>query len=63
MKTTQKYGKKADLALSLWVKLARATDTMAMLTAKDIDTYGVTGPQFGILETIGHLCPMKIGEI
>jgi hypothetical protein len=24
MKTTKKYGKKADLALSTWVKLARA---------------------------------------
>jgi MarR family 2-MHQ and catechol resistance regulon transcriptional repressor len=63
MKTTQKYGKKADLALSLWVKLARASDTMAMLTAKDIDRYGVTVPQFGVIETLGHLGPMKIGAM
>ncbi len=63
MKTTQKYGKKADLALSMWVKLARATDTLAMLTAKDIDSYGLTVPQFGIIEALGHLGPMKIGEM
>lgn len=63
MKTTVKYGKKANLALSMWVKLARAADTFAMVTAKDIDRYGLTIPQFGIIETLGHLGPMKIGEM
>ncbi|MFZ4620882.1 MAG: MarR family winged helix-turn-helix transcriptional regulator [Bacteroidota bacterium] len=63
MKTTQKYGKKADLALSMWVKLARAADTCANITAKDIDRYGLTTPQFGIIETLGHLGQMKIGEM
>lgn len=63
MKTTEKYGKKVDVALSMWVKLARASDTLASLTAKDIDTYGLTVPQFGVIETLGHLGPMKIGEM
>lgn len=63
MKTTQKYGKKADLALSMWVKLARASDTLAMLTAKDIDRCGLTASQFGVLESLGHLGPMKIGTM
>jgi MarR family 2-MHQ and catechol resistance regulon transcriptional repressor len=63
MKTTEKYGKNADLALSMWVKLARAADTLAMNTAKDIDEYGLTVSQFGIIETLGHLGPMKIGEM
>lgn len=63
MKTTKKYGKKADLALSMWVKLARASDTLAMLTAKDIDRCGLTPTQFGIIESLGHLGPMKIGEM
>ncbi len=63
MKTTQKYGKKADMALSMWVKLARAADTCANITAKDIDRYGLTTPQFGIIETLGHLGQMKIGEM
>lgn len=63
MKTTEKYGKKADLALSLLVKLVRASDTMAMITGKDIERYGLTPPQFGILETLGHLGPMLVKEI
>ncbi len=63
MKTTEKYGKNADLALTMWVKLARAADTLARITAKDIDGYGLTTPQFGIIETLGHLGPMKIGEM
>jgi MarR family 2-MHQ and catechol resistance regulon transcriptional repressor len=63
MKTTQKYGKNADLALSMWVKLARASDTLAMLTAKDIERCGLTPTQFGIIESLGHLGPMKIGEM
>lgn len=63
MKTTEKYGKKADLALSLLVKLVRATDTMAMLTTKDIERYGLTTPQFSIFETLGHLGPMLVKEI
>ncbi len=63
MKTTVKYGKNADVALTMWVKLARAADTMANITAKDIDRYGLTTPQFGIIETLGHLGPMKIGEM
>ncbi|MEW5798383.1 MAG: MarR family transcriptional regulator [Bacteroidota bacterium] len=63
MKSTEKYGKKADLALSLWVKLSRSFDTMAMLTARDIDRYGLTPPQFSIFETLGHLGPMLVKEI
>lgn len=63
MKSTQIYGKKADLALSLWVKLARATETVGILSGRDIDRYGITKPQFGILESLGHLGPMKICEI
>jgi MarR family 2-MHQ and catechol resistance regulon transcriptional repressor len=63
MKTTQKYGKKADLALSMWVKMVRSTDTIAMLTGRDISQYGLTPAQFSIFESLGHLGPMKICEI
>jgi MarR family 2-MHQ and catechol resistance regulon transcriptional repressor len=63
MKTTEKYGKRADLALSLWVKLARTTDTIGFLTGRDISKYGLTPPQFSIFESLGHLGPMKICEI
>lgn len=63
MKTTKKYGKKADLALGLWVKLARATNTMSTLTIRDIAGYGLTEAQFGVIEALGHLGPMKVGEL
>ncbi|MFA6470190.1 MAG: MarR family transcriptional regulator [Bacteroidota bacterium] len=63
MKTTQKYGKNADLAMSMWVKLARASDTLAILTQKDIVENDLTATQFGVIEMLGHLGPMKIGEM
>ncbi len=63
MKTTKQYGKKTDIALSLWVKLARAYATLNLLTAKDISNYGLTPPQFGVLECLGHLGSLPMGEI
>jgi MarR family 2-MHQ and catechol resistance regulon transcriptional repressor len=63
MKTTLQYGKEADLALSLWVKLARASSVFNRLSARDIERYGLTQPQFSVLEALGHLGPLTIGEI
>ncbi len=63
MRTTKRYGKKADLALTMWVKLARASATFGRLAARDIEQYGLTQPQFGVLEMLGHLGPLTIGDI
>ena len=63
MKTTKKYGKKADLALTTWVKLARAFSVFSKASSKDIETYGLTEPQFGVLETLGHLCTMTFSQL
>jgi MarR family 2-MHQ and catechol resistance regulon transcriptional repressor len=63
MRTTAQYGRKADLALTMWVKLARASATFGRLTGKDIEHYGLTQPQFGVLEMLGHLGPLTIGDI
>lgn len=63
MKATHQYGRKADLALGLWVKLARASATFAKLSQTDISRYGLTGPQFSVVEALGHLGPMPIGEL
>lgn len=63
MKTTLQYGKKADLALSLWVKLARASSLFTRLSARDIERYGLTQPQFSVVEALGHLGPMTIGDL
>lgn len=63
MKTTLQYGKEADLALSLWVKLARASSIFTRLSARDIERYGLTQPQFSVVEALGHLGPMTIGDL
>jgi len=63
MKTTKKYGKQADLALTMWVKLARAFTTFSKRSFENIRTFGLTEAQFGALECLGHLGPMTIGEL
>lgn len=63
MKTTKKYGKKADLALLTWVKLARAFSSFDKKSVENIRTYGLTQPQFAVIEVLGHLGPLKVGEI
>ncbi len=63
MSTTRRYGRKADTALRMWVKLARAYSTLNRLSGDDIRAYGVTQAQFGVLEALGHLGPMRLGEL
>jgi len=63
MKTTKKYGKKADLALSTWVKLARAFASFNKKSIENIRHFGLTQPQFAVIEILGHLGPLKVGEI
>lgn len=63
MKNAPKYGEKADLALAMWVKLARASATFGKLTAENIHSFDLTVPQFSILECLGHLGPLTLGEL
>ncbi len=63
MKATKRYGKKIDLALSLYVKLTRAHDTFNHLTAANIRSFGLTPAQFGVIECLGHLGSMLIGDL
>ncbi len=63
MKTTRKYGRKTDLALTLWVKLARTYATFGRRTLDDIRSYGLTQPQFGVLESLGHLGEITLGDL
>lgn len=59
----RRYGKKADLALNMWVKLARAFATFNKRAWDDIRSYGLTQPQFGVIEMLGHLGPLSLGEL
>jgi len=63
MKSTKKYGKKIDLALSTWVKLARSFASFNKRSTESIRSFGLTQPQFAVLEVLGHLGPLKVGEI
>ena len=47
----------------MWVKLARASATFGKLTVENIKTFGLTQPQFGVLETLGHIGPLTFGEL
>jgi len=63
MKTRKEYGKKQDLALSMWVKLARAYTTFSKKSLENIRSFNLTEPQFSVLESLGHLGPMTIGSL
>ena len=47
----------------MWVKLARASATFGRLTERHIHSFGLTEPQFGVLECLGHLGPLTLGEL
>ncbi len=59
----KKYGDKIDLALSTWVKLARAASTFEKKSMENIRSFKLTQPQFAVIEALGHLGPMKIGKL
>ena len=46
-------------ALDAFIKLIRASDSVRRRLEPTITKYGVTAPQFGILETLWHLGPMN----
>jgi MarR family 2-MHQ and catechol resistance regulon transcriptional repressor len=63
LKTTHSYGEKANLALDMWVKLARASSTFGKCTSGNIRSFGLTEPQFSVLECLGHVGPVTLGEL
>lgn len=56
---TARYGPATDAALGLWVKLTRAHCIFDRIAKRDIARYGLTEPQFSILETLGHCGSLK----
>jgi MarR family transcriptional regulator, 2-MHQ and catechol-resistance regulon repressor len=63
LKKASKYGKKAEIALGMWTKLARAASTFGKLTSENIRSFGLTEPQFSLFECLGHLGPLPLGEL
>ena len=55
--------KDITLAQSTWVKLHRAFTSLNNSTTANIKTFGLTYPQFSIIETLGYIGPMKISDL
>ena len=52
-----------ERALRVWIALARCYFTVSRSLTNTIAGYGLTGPQFGILEALHHLGPLPLGEL
>jgi MarR family 2-MHQ and catechol resistance regulon transcriptional repressor len=52
-----------ERALRLWIALARAYSTFAREVATRVGEYGLTTPQFGVLEALHHLGPLSLGDL
>jgi len=52
-----------ERALRLWIALARCYSTFSRAVAGKVQEYGLTTPQFGILEALHHLGPLSLGEL
>jgi len=57
------YGAATDRALSLWVALARCAASVHRVSARDIQRYGLTQPQFAVLEVLYHKGPLPLCTI
>jgi MarR family 2-MHQ and catechol resistance regulon transcriptional repressor len=55
--------KQTELSLKTWIKLARAFNTVNKAINDEINSYGVTPSQFGVLEALYHLGDMTIGKL
>lgn len=50
-------------ALGAFIKLVRATETVIASTSTHLAGSGVTGAQFGVLEALYHLGPMRLCDL
>lgn len=53
----------AQRALRVWTVLARCMATFARAGTLRVADYGLTLPQFSVLEALYHLGPMSLGEL
>lgn len=59
----REWGQEQEEALRLWIALARSYQTFAREVGIRVSDYGLTVPQFGILEALHHLGPLSLGEL
>src|SRR5262245_12588296 len=59
----ERYGAEQQLALKLWVVLASCYNSLAQAEAAEIKDDDLTPPQFGVLEALAHLGPLKMCDL
>ena len=59
----REWSREEEEALRLWIALARSYQTFAREVGIRVSDYGLTVPQFGILEALYHLGPLSLGEL
>jgi len=57
------WSESQERALRLWIALARCYATYARAVSCKVAAYGLTTPQFGILEALYHLGPLSLGDL
>lgn len=57
------YTEEEYRALRLWIALARCASSFTRVVAGRVTAYGLTLPQFGVLEALYHLGPLPLGEL
>ncbi len=57
------WGTEEESALRVWIVLARSYLTFSRVVAAKVAEYGLTLPQFGIMEALYHLGPLSLGEL
>lgn len=61
--TARGWSDEEELSLRLWIALARCYGTLSREVSGKVSEYGLTTPQFGILEALYHLGPMTLGDL
>lgn len=59
----REWSESQEEALRLWIALARCYSSFAKAVSMKIQEYGLTTPQFGVLEALYHLGPLSLGDL
>lgn len=59
----REWSAERERSLRLWITLARCYSTYSRAISCKISEYGLTAPQFGVLEALHHLGPLPLGEL
>lgn len=59
----REWGGDEERALRVWITLSRCYFSVSRAVADRVAEYGLTRPQFGVLEALHHLGPLSLGDL